>query len=399
MSQPLPPRVLYLHQYFRTPAEGGALRAWFIAHALAEQGAYVELITAHNGGAYARRVFHERLTVHYLPVPYANAFGVGARVRAFGAFGWEALRLASRLARQPAGPTVCFATSTPLSVGVVARVLRGWRAVPYVFEVRDLWPEAPIQLGYVRAAPLRWALRRLERWIYDGARRIIALSPGMVAGVRRTATLTPVALVPNMADTESFAPTFAGAGGPAAPFVILYAGTLGRANHVAFLLDAAAAVRAAGLAAVEFVVAGTGAEAATLQAEAATRGLTNVAFVGALDGATLAEWRGRAAASFTCFDDVPILDTNSPNKFFEGLAAGQLTITTTRGWLRELVEEAGAGFGYHPRHPAELVAQLRGYVQDRALLRAAQLRARALAEARFSRQQLAAEAARLILSS
>lgn len=393
-----PPTVLYLHQYFRTPAEGGALRSWFIAEELTRQGARVEMITAHDGTVYERRALSERLTAHYLPAPYANEMGPLARIRAFLAYGWAALRLAGKLARQADGPVRCFATSTPLTVGIVARLLRAWRGTEYVFEVRDLWPEAPIQLGYVPGKPLRWALRRLERWIYDGARRIIALSPGMATGVAATGTPTPVALVPNMADVAAFRPAYAGTGGADAPFVILYAGALGRANRVSFLLAAADATHRAGLAAVRFVVAGAGADAEALRADAARRGLTNVEFVGSLDRAGIQRWRAATAASLTCFDTVPVLDTTSPNKFFEGLAAGALSITTTRGWLRELVEDAACGFGYDPLRPAEFVEKLRPFVQDRARLHAAQDNARRLAEAAFGRERLAAEAARVVLA-
>ncbi len=392
-----PKTVFYLHQYFRTPTEGGALRSWFVAEALARRGARVEIITAHNRASYERRVLGECLTVHYLPVPYANAMGPLARIRAFTAFAWRAWRLAGRLAHEIPGPKICFATSTPLTVGVVAQTLRIWRGVPYVFEVRDLWPEAPIQLGYVRAAPVRWLLRRAERWIYNGARRIIALSPGMVAGVQATGTATAVGLVPNMADTAVFQPTYAGSGEPPAPFIILYAGALGRANRVIFLLDAAQATRQA-LPEVQFVIAGDGAEATALQAEVARRGLPNVTLVGALDRAGVQLWRARAAASFTCFDTLPVLDTTSPNKFFEGLAAGALSITTTRGWLRELVERHACGFGYDPQQPAEFVEKLRPFVAERHRLRAAQEAARHLAETEFSREHLATEAAKFILS-
>jgi glycosyltransferase involved in cell wall biosynthesis len=390
--------VIYLHQYFRTPEEGGALRSWFVAEELARQGARVELITAHNSAQYAQRALSERLTVHYLPVAYDNRFGVVARGWAFMRFALGALRLAARLAVEASGPVKCFATSTPLTVGAVARMLRAWRGVPYVFEVRDLWPEAPIQLGYIRTAPMRWALRRLERWIYAGAQHIVALSPGMVAGVQASGTTTPVTLVPNMADTEAFQPFFAGTAAPDAPFIVFYAGALGRANRVGFLLDAAAATQRAGLPEVQFVIAGDGAEAADLRAEAARRHLANVQFVGTLDRDGVQRWRAQAAASITCFDTLPILDTNSPNKFFEGLAAGALSITTTRGWLRELVETHACGFGYDPRQPETFVAALRPYVADRERLRVDQTNARRLAEAEFSRSRLVATVATVVLA-
>lgn len=389
------PTVLYLHQYFRTPAEGGALRSWFIAEELGRQGIRVEMVTAHNKATYERRELSPHLTVHYLPVAYDNRFAPLARVRAFLAYGWGAVRLASRL---PC-PTVCFATSTPLTVGLVAWWLKRRHGLPYVFEVRDLWPEAPIQLGYVRATPLRWGLRRMEQMIYAGARHIIALSPGMKTGVLASKTKTPVALVPNMADTTRFQPAFGGSGGAAAPFIILYAGALGRANRVSFLLAAAEATQAAGLATVQWVVAGNGAEASDLRAEATRRGLANVQFVGTLDGAALTAWRAQAAASFTCFDTMPVLATNSPNKFFEGLACGALSIVTVKGWLRQLVEQHACGFGYDPLTPAEFVAKLRPFVENRALLHAAQQRARQLAETQFSREKLATQAAQLILET
>ena len=149
-------RIVYLHQYFRTPAQGGALRSYYIGQALVRAGHSVTVITAHNKPAYEVRTI-DGLQVHYLPVSYQNHYSPLRRVLAFAQFMWRSYTVAA----EQQNTDLVYATSTPLSVGVVALLLKKWKQTPYVFEVRDLWPEAPIQLGYIRN---KWLIKML-RWL------------------------------------------------------------------------------------------------------------------------------------------------------------------------------------------------------------------------------------------
>jgi glycosyltransferase involved in cell wall biosynthesis len=372
-------RILYLHQYFRSPEQGGALRSYYLAQALVAAGHEVEMITAHNHPHY-RREKVAGITVHYLPVAYDNAFGFLGRAKAFLAFAWQSTRLALSLK----GLAFCYATSTPITVGLVALILKKVKGLPFYFEVRDLWPEAPIQLGSIRNSILIRLLYRLEHRIYQAAEKIIALSPGMAAGIEAHKPPGAIHLLPNMADT-SFFTLESPRRQPRDPFYICYTGALGRANKLDFLLDVARLCQDQQLHQVQFLIAGAGAEATSLKEKSEAWGLSNTSFLGYLNRQQVRELLQRAHATYTSFDNYPILQTNSPNKFFDSLAAGKLTIVNTQGWLRDLVEQHRCGFYADPAQPEDFLRQLWPYLNQDGLLSQAQQQARSLAEQQFSR--------------
>jgi hypothetical protein len=138
-------KCLILHQFYNTPQAGGALRSWYLARALAERGITPVVITTHNSADV--RVTHEDgIYVHYLPVIYNNRFGFFKRIFSFGKFVWNTVTYAGRFR----DAQLVYAISTPLTTGLAAIWIRWRYRIQYVFEVGDLWPEAPIQLGIVR---------------------------------------------------------------------------------------------------------------------------------------------------------------------------------------------------------------------------------------------------------
>ncbi len=100
-----------------------------------------------------------------------------------------------------------IATSTPLTVGFPALVLKKIKRIPYVFEVRDLWPEVPIQMGALKNRFLIGLARWFERSVYKNAKHIIALSPGMRDGVLdQKINKEKVSMIPNMSKIDAFWP-------------------------------------------------------------------------------------------------------------------------------------------------------------------------------------------------
>ncbi|MGB5927615.1 MAG: glycosyltransferase, partial [Cyclobacteriaceae bacterium] len=138
-------RILYIHQYFRTPEQGSSSRSWYFTRALAEAGHKPVVITAHNEPVYQEHTL-KGVEVHYLPVPYDNAFGFLRRIRAFLRFSYKAIRLAGRL---PAAD-LAYILSTPLTTGIIGLYLKRYRDIPYLFDVADLWPRAPVEIGAIR---------------------------------------------------------------------------------------------------------------------------------------------------------------------------------------------------------------------------------------------------------
>jgi glycosyltransferase involved in cell wall biosynthesis len=254
-----------------------------------------------------------------------------------------------------------------------------WRA-PLVFEVRDLWPEAPIQMGALRNPLLRRAARALERLVLGRAAGVIALSPGIRSGVVAAgAPADRVTLVPNASDLDLFRPS------PAPErFRVSYFGTMGEANDLGAVIDAARLLDG-----VEFVLMGDGKHRARLESSAPP----NVTFTRAVGGKEeVAELAAGSSACLTVFKDVPVLATNSPNKLFDTFAAGRPAIVNMDGWMRELVETNDAGLyarAGDARDLADKIAWLRDHPEDAARMGH---NARALAEREFDREQLAERA-------
>ena len=157
-------KILILHQYFNTPAVGGPLRSYYLAKALLSRGHQVSVITSTNAGH--RRVENiEGIQVHYLPIAYDNSFGFYKRGRSFIQFVAGACQASSKISNIE----LTYAISVPITVGICAMWLKRFRRIPFIFEVGDLWPDAPIELGFVKNPLLKSLLYTLEKKIYRGA--------------------------------------------------------------------------------------------------------------------------------------------------------------------------------------------------------------------------------------
>jgi glycosyltransferase involved in cell wall biosynthesis len=354
----------------------GGTRSYEFARRFVAAGHSVRMVTAGSGRRTVDGIEVVGVRGAYSDYVSATAVSYPRRMAAFARFAAGATLAALRGPR----PDVVYATSPPLTMALpgLAAALR-WR-VPLVFEVRDLWPEAPIQMGALRNPLLRRVARALERFVYQRARRLIGLSPGIRAGmVAAGAPAERVALVPNAADLDLFAPA-----PPPDRFRVSYFGTMGEANDLGAAIEAARLVDD-----VEFVLMGDGKRRAELERAAPA----NVTFAG--PGATkeeVARLAARSSACLTRFKDVPVLATNSPNKLFDTFAAGRPAIVNMDGWMRELVERNESGLYVRAgdaRDLAEKIAWLRDHPEEGARLGR---NARALAEREFGRDELAARA-------
>lgn len=379
-----------LHQFYNTPAHGGSLRSYYLGCALVQQGYRVVVITTHNQ-PHALITEVEGMEVHYLPVAYDNRYGFFRRAFSFIRFISAIVREASRVK----DARLCYAISAPLTTGLAAIWLKWRYGIPYVFEVGDLWPEAPIQLGVVRHPLLKQLLFNLERNIYRKAQTVVALSEAIEEDIRSRFPRVATSVIPNMADTEFFAPgRFPQAFTPTNPFIIVYAGTLGMANGLDFLLWCAQACARQNLP-VHVVICGKGAERERLQRFALERSLPNVTFTDFQSREGVRNVLQAADAVLVCYKPLPVLQTGSPNKYFDGLAAGRLMIVTTRGWMKEEVERQHCGFYADPAQPDTFPELLKPFL-DVAVLRKAQQASRALAERHYSRKALGEKFVQLI---
>lgn len=379
-------KILYIHQYFRTPQEGGSIRSYYLAKGLVDNGYQVEMITASNEEYYRKEII-AGITVHYLPVFYDNSLGFWSRIFAFVKFIYLSCQLIPKLDR----PDICYAMSTPLTIGIITLWIKKRFKIPYYFEIGDLWPEAPIQMGFIKNPVLKYFLYWLEKKIYQNATKIIALSPGIRDSIESVVPDKDVYMIPNMADCSFFnmeckEPQFEETLKVKDKFVISYIGAAGKANHLEYLVEAAFSCQQAGNLPVRFLVAANGSELERIKEKARDMNLTNIEFLPFQSKAGLKKLLNVTDAIFISYADFPVLQTGSPNKYFDALAAGKLAILNTSGWLREITELNKCGFYYDPKKPNSFIKKLMPYVNDSNLLFSSQKNARQIAEQYYSKE-------------
>lgn len=383
-----PVRVLVFYQYFTTRAGSWSTRYYEFAKRWVEAGAEVTIVTSSydksdlRGTGWRRHEICEGIQVVVLGGAVSSAHGFQRRVLGFLHYAivatWYALT-------RPAD--VVIASSGPITVGIpglAARVLRGRKLV---FEVRDLWPQGAIELGVLRPGILASLAYAFARWCYRASSRVIACSEGMRDGVFAEEHTAQITVIPNASDTDLFAPA------PVAahpPFVI-YAGSLGRMDDGHALVDLAAELARRGRGEILVRVYGTGPDREAIRARGELLGLTNLRIEGLVSKEELARILPRAVAALVLFRPGPVMDTVSPNKLFDALAAGVPVIQTTEGWIRQLLAVAEAGLTV-PSGDIQAMSEAVLALADDATRRERMGRAaRNLAETRFSREQLAAQ--------
>jgi len=389
-------RVLYLHQYFTTPSMSGGTRSYEIARRLVAKGHEVHMIASAREDVKPRRTqWYETeeagIRVHWLPVPYSNRMSYRDRIAAFFRFAWHAAHEAARL-----GGDVVYATSTPLTIALPAVYAARRHRIPMVFEVRDLWPEMPIAVGALKS-PIAIALaQRLERFAYRNAAHVIALSPGMKAGVVATGyPSSQVTVIPNSCDIEFFDVDPAHGRAIRSRYswladrpLVVYIGTLGLVNGVGYLARLAAEVGKTDPD-VRFVVIGDGRERERVRQEAETLGVLDKSFflLPSAPKMEMPSWLSAADVATSLFIDLEPMWVNSANKFFDALAAGRPVAINYGGWQADLVREWNSGLVLD-RHEARAATQLLQVLRDRAWLARSGAAARDLARQRFDRDRL-----------
>ena len=237
-------RILYVHQFYASPTSGTAgTRSYDVARALADRGHKVTVLTTDaelsSSMSAIREAHGAGFILRVMPSRYRNSHGYALRSTAFL---WFAIAASIVVAR--GGYDLVYATSTPLTVGLPALIGRTIRGIPYIFEVRDLWPEVPVAAGILaREGILHRVARGLERICYRRSSGVVALSEGMRKGVLVLSPGTPTVVVPNFARLHvpsGVPPSWAQMIRDQHRFLIVYTGSFGWMNDLLPWVDLAA---------------------------------------------------------------------------------------------------------------------------------------------------------------
>lgn len=402
-------RILYFHQHFTTREGSGGTRSLEQARALIARGHQVTMVCGQNSRSGLdlpwdastgwNRGVVEGIDVIALPLLYSNCDGIWRRMQLFLRFAWRSILIALRHDHD-----LLFATSTPLTAalpGIVSKLV--CPRIPFVFEVRDLWPDLPRALG-MKNPLLLGGMSVLEWLAYRSADACIGLSPGIVEGIKRRAPATRVVrMVPNGCDLDLFSPARRGLlelpGLQPNDFVAGFTGAHGAANDLGAVLDVAAELKRRGRRDIKLVLIGEGNQKDVLVARAKREGLDNCLFFPVVKKTEIAG----ITASFHCGLQVlanvsAFYYGTSPNKFFDYISAGIPVICNYPGWVAELITERKCGLTVPPRAPRLLADALVALADDPSTRVKFARNSRLLATERFARATLALQFARLLES-
>ncbi len=388
--------ILYLHQHFAVPSGTTGTRSYEFAKRWVKAGHKVTVISGKydiSGLADNKKFLFEKqiegIRVIVVGTRYSNKQNFIKRVLSFFTFMFFSIFAAFKAKKVD----VIFATSTPLTIGIPAMVLKKIKRAPFVFEVRDQWPEIPIEMGYIKNHILQKMLLKLEEMIYKSAAGIVALSPGMAEGVRSVLGNEKRAMVvaPNSSDVDLFHPEVDSSEirkeyGWNDKFVILHFGAMGKANGLDFLVNAAEKLKENPE--ILFVILGDGSERTKIEQMIENNKLENVQLIESKPKSILPKFVSACDVSTVIFADYSILEHNSANKFFDSLSAGKPVLLNYSGWQRKVIEENNAGLGCEQYNLDEYVKKVKQLSSQKEELSEMGKNARKLAGNEFSRDLL-----------
>jgi glycosyltransferase involved in cell wall biosynthesis len=257
---------------------------------------------------------------------------------------------------------VLVASSPTLFSVVAAWILSLRLRVPFVFEVRDLWPAIFVELGVIRSRFLIACLERLELFLYRRARAVVTVTRAFADDIaRRGIEPAKLHVVPNGVDLEAFQPGPADAAlrerlAPGARLLALYCGAHGISHGLTRILDAAARLR--GDLRIRFAFVGEGAEKEMLAARARELGLDNVSFHDSVRREEVPALYRSADVCLVPLRAVPLFRSFIPSKMFEILACGRPILASLEGEAAEILRDSGAAIVVPPEDVEALAAAL-----------------------------------------
>jgi colanic acid biosynthesis glycosyl transferase WcaI len=395
-------RILYVSQYFPPEMGAPAARVHELSREWVRLGQDVTVLTAfahhptgvkapRDWGVLTRREMVDGIRLIRTYVYAAPNKGTLKRMASYISFMLSATTI-GRL-RVPR-PDVVVATSPQLLCAAAGWFLARTLRTPFVFEVRDLWPESILAVEALKDSALIHLMKRLARFLYQHCDRIVTVGEGYRRGIHRRYAIPEQAMevVRNGIDTSLFVP---------APrdnevrkqygwdnrFVIMYVGTHGMAHGLQSVLEAANALRDE--ADKVFVFVGEGAEKDNLKRQAARWQLPNVQFIDQQAKSRIPLFYAACDLGLVSLRDTELFQEVLPSKIFEYLGMERAVLLNVGGEARQVVEAAGAGVYVPSGDVPALVSAIRQLASRREELDEMGRRGRRFVLERFDRRVLA----------
>src|SRR4029077_2722311 len=293
-------------------------------------------------------------------------------------------------------PDVVIATSPQLLVGFSGWWLARCKRVPFVFEVRDLWPESLAAVGMGNQdSLLHRSLARVAGFLYRNSERVAVVTPAFKDYLVEHWHLPPtkIAVVQNGVDTELFSPQATNPNlrsklGAEGKFVVSYIGTMGMAHALDTLVEAADRLQES-YPEILFLLVGDGADKERIVSLARSRRLSNLRFVDQQPREKIPSYICASDACLVLLKKTELFKTVIPTKMLEFMSCAKPVILGVDGQARHILEEAGAGITIDPENAVALAEAIRRLKADAAACRMFGQNARAYVMERASREQSA----------
>ena len=351
--------ILLIHQAFASLDDPGGTRHHELALILAGQGHQVSIIAS---------------PVSYLTGKDIRSTGIeedaGGMVKIYRVYTCTALhksfihRVISFLSFMISSFFKCISiknvdlvwgTTPPIFQAVTAWLVSRTKRVPFLLEVRDLWPEFAVAVGVLKDPTLIKLSYWLEKFLYSRADRIVVNSPGFTSHVSQKGGKN-ISLIPNGADISLFddknSSNIRENLGWADKFIVLYAGAHGMSNDLGVVLQTAKLLENQNK--IHFILLGDGKEKSNLISEAEHLNLQNVTFLDPVPKNKVSEILSAADACIAILKPIEMYKTTYPNKVFDYMAARKPVILAIDGVIRDVVEKAGCGLFCKPGDPKTL---------------------------------------------
>lgn len=263
-------------------------------------------------------------------------------------------------------PDVVLASSPPIFPMFPTWLVCKLRGIPFVLEVRDLWPASAVQMGILKSRVLIAIMAWMEKLLYNQSSRIVALTEGIRADIcGRGWHVDKVELVTCGADFDRLYPDAPGAALVRARHgwldrkVVMYFGAIGEANNIPVILRLAAHMRQRED--IVFVLVGDGMQRDATARQLVSDGLTNVQLLNPVPKDEARQYINAADLCLVTLQDIPLFDGAIPTKLIDYMACGKPVLCGIRGEAERIIVESGAGLAFEPddhRQMATLVTEL-----------------------------------------
>lgn len=352
-------RIVYFYQYFTTPKGSYGTRVYEFTKKWVEMGHDVTVVTSvyAKSDIKAERFLETQLIdgikLKIINIKIDNKQSFIKRIFTFLVYSLFSIYYSLTLKCD-----IVIASSGPITAGIPGLFAKIFRGKKMVFEVRDLWPEGPIELGILKNKLIQKLSYQFEKMCYKNASLVVALSPGMQKNILDRYPKTNVISVTNSANITLFS-------SKKKPLsnenlkdkkYAIYTGNIGRVNNSDLLLKAAQKLNELGRNDIHIVLIGDGQQKEELLLK--SKGTPNFHILDLMPKEDLVNYVKNAMVSLIPLHNTPMLSTSSPNKLFESMAANVPVIQTTDGWIKAMLDETNSGFTVSPSDEHELVEKL-----------------------------------------